>query len=417
MKPRIPLFFLITILLSVSVLMFAQHAIATSVTWSAKAPMPTARTWISAAVYGGEIYVFGGLSNTTKLATVERYNPGTNTWDSRAAMPTARYATSAVTLNGKIYVLGGVNASNQIQNIVELYDPVNNTWSTAASMPTGRTRLAAVAGPDGKIYAIGGSTTSTLDQTGYSSVVEVYTPATDSWTTAAPMNTPRVGLAAAVSGGKIYAFGGYGKTTGYSPRYLVTVEAYDPVSNTWSTAPSMKVARYGLAAASTSTGLIYIIGGKNESSVLPSNNEEYIPSSGVSSYVSGLASGQRSELAAVSINSQGDVLYVLGGGSQWTPMNNLDAGTLGDLPVAPPHLLRCLILPQPSATWLPALAAPAAASCFRGQRPAKTAALALPPATWCALPPNRSLTRTPGRRPPQSPRASPIRCRAVRAKA
>jgi len=137
MKPRIPLFFLITILLLVSVLMFAQHAIATSVTWSAKAPMPTARTWISAAVYGGEIYVFGGLSNTTKLATVERYNPGTNTWDSRAAMPTARYATSAVTLNGKIYVLGGVNASNQIQNIVEVYDPVNNTWSTAASMPTG----------------------------------------------------------------------------------------------------------------------------------------------------------------------------------------------------------------------------------------------------------------------------------------
>jgi hypothetical protein len=42
--------------------------------------------WMSAAVYGGKIYVFGGLSNTTKLATVERYDPGTNTWDSRAAI-------------------------------------------------------------------------------------------------------------------------------------------------------------------------------------------------------------------------------------------------------------------------------------------------------------------------------------------
>ena len=30
-------------------------------------------------------------------------------------------------------------------------------------MPTARCRLAAVAGPDGKVYAIGGSTTSTLD--------------------------------------------------------------------------------------------------------------------------------------------------------------------------------------------------------------------------------------------------------------
>ena len=336
MKARSIFLLAISGVFTVSVLLSAPLAVATTVTWSAKAPMPTARTWISAAAYGGSVYVFGGLSSTTKLATVERYNPGTNTWDSRTPMPTARYATSAVTLNGKIYVIGGVNASNQIQNIVEVYDPVNDTWSTAAPMPSARSRLAAVAGPDGKIYAIGGSTTSTLDLTGYTSVVEVYNPATNSWTTAAPMNTPRVGLAAAVSGGKIYAFGGYGKPPGYTARYLVTVEAYDPASNSWSSSPSMKAARYGLAAAGAANGLIYLIGGKNESSVPPSNNEEYIPSSGASSYIAGLPSGQRSELAAVSINSQGDVLYALGGGNQWTPMNSLEAGALSDLPVITP---------------------------------------------------------------------------------
>ena len=336
MNRRRKLIFLISALLLVSMLIFAQLARATTVTWSAKAPMPNARTWISAAAYDGKIYVFGGLNNTTKLATVDRYDPVTNTWDSRAAMPTARYATSAVTLNDKIYVIGGVNASNQIQNVVEVYDPIHDLWSTAPSMPTARNRLAAVTGSDGKIYAIGGSTTSTLDLTGYTSVVEVYTPTTNSWTTAAPMNTPRVGLAAAVSGGQIYVFGGYGKTPGYTARYLLTVEGYNPVSNTWSNSPSMKVARYGLAAASTSTGLIYLIGGKNESSVNPSNNEEYTPSSGASSYITGLPSGQRSELAAVSINKQGDILYAMGGGNQWTPMINLDAGTLSDLPVITP---------------------------------------------------------------------------------
>ena len=303
MKARSIFFLAISSVVAVSVLLSAPLAVATTVTWSAKAPMPTARTWISAAAYGGSVYVFGGLSNTTKLATVERYNPGTNSWDSRTPMLAPRYATSAVTLNGKIYVIGGVNASNQIQNIVEVYDPVSDTWSTAAPMPSARSRLAAVAGPDGKIYAIGGSTTSMLDRTGYSSLVEVYDPTTNSWTTAAPMNTPRVGLAAAVSGGKIYAFGGYGRPPGYTARYLVTVEAYDPVSNSWSSSPSMKAARYGLAAAGAANGLIYLIGGKNESSVPPSNNEEYIPSSGASSYIAGLPSGQRSELAAVSINS------------------------------------------------------------------------------------------------------------------
>ena len=336
MKPRGPLFFLFIIFLMASMLMFTQLAQATTVAWSAKATMLTARTWMSAAVYGNQIYVFGGLNQTTKLGTVERYDPVSNTWVGRAAMPTARYGTSAVTLNGKIYVIGGVNASNVISKIVEVYDPINDDWSTATSMPTARTRLAAVAGPDGKIYAIGGSTSSTLDLTGYTSVVEVYTPGTDSWTSVAPMETPRVGLAAAVSGGKIYAFGGYGDPPSYTPRYLMTVEVYNPTNNTWSSSPSMKTTRYGLAAASTSNGLIYLIGGKNESLVIPSNNEEYIPSSGASTYIAALSSGQRSELAAVSIHNQSDVLYALGGGGIWTPMNNLDAGTLSDLPVITP---------------------------------------------------------------------------------
>ena len=293
MKTRKAAFFAISALVLLAALLAAQLVLATTATWTVKTAMPTARTWMSAAVYGGQIYVFGGLSSTTKLDTVERYDPASNNWESRTAMPTARYGTSAVALNGKIYVLGGVNSSNQIQKLVEVYDPVLNSWSSAADMLTARTRLAAVAGADGKLYALGGSTSSTLDLTGYSSVVEAYSPASNTWSTVAPMNTPRVGLAAAVSGGKIYAFGGYGKPSGYTARYLVTVEAYDPNSNTWGSMPSMKTARYGLAATTTSTGLIYLIGGKNESSVNPSNNEEYIPSSGAASYIAGLPSGQR----------------------------------------------------------------------------------------------------------------------------
>ncbi len=336
MKSRKPFFFLFISFLMAGMLMVTQLVQATTVTWSAKAAMPTARTWMSAAVYANQIYVFGGLAGTTKLATVERYDPVSNTWESREAMPTARFGTSAVTLNGKIYVIGGVNGSSQIVNIVEVYDPVANTWSTAESMPTARNQLAAVAGTDGKIYAIGGSTSSTLGLTGYTSVVEVYTPGTDSWATAAPMVTPRVGLAAAVSGGKIYAFGGYGETPGYSGRYLLTVEVYNPTNNTWNSSPAMKNTRYGLAAVSTSNGLIYLIGGENESTVPPTYNEEYNPFSGTSTFIAALASGQRSGLAAVSIHNQNDVLYALGGGSMWTPMQFLDAGALSDLPVITP---------------------------------------------------------------------------------
>jgi hypothetical protein len=337
MSPRKLFIFGVPIALLIFTHLFAQLAVATTITWTAKAPMPTARTWLTAAVFNGQIYTFGGLTSTTELDVVERYDPVSNTWESRAPMPTARYGAAAVTLGDKIYVLGGVNASNQIVKTVEVYDPASNTWAPAADMPTARGRLAAVAGPDGKIYAIGGSTGSTMDLTGYSAAVEVFTPANGAWAAVAPLNTPRVGLAAAVSGGKVYAFGGYGKPPGYTARYLVTVEAYDLAGNAWSSAPSMRTARYGLAAVSTSTGLIYLLGGKNDSSVLPSSNEEYNPAAGESNNVAGLLSGQRSELAAVSLPGETtDSLYAMGGGNMWTPVNNLDAGALSDLPQITP---------------------------------------------------------------------------------
>ena len=318
------------------VLLVPQAVFATTITWTAKTPMAAARTWAAAAVSGGKIYVFGGNDNGVKLASVERYDPAANTWDSRADMPSARYGAAAVAVNNKIYLFGGANTANQILNTVDVYDPATNTWASAAAMPTARCRLAAALGPDGKIYVVGGSTSSGLGLSGMTAVMEVYDPVANSWSTAAPMKTTRVGLAAAASGGKIYAFGGYGVTPGYSARYLLTVEAYDPATNTWASTASMRTGRYGLAAVTTSTGLIYLIGGKNESSVTPSSNEEYNWSANTSSYTTGLPSGQRPELAAVSMVNQGDIIYALGGGGISFPHANLDAGTLSDLPVVTP---------------------------------------------------------------------------------
>src|SRR5262245_48647718 len=69
--------------------------------------------------------------------------------------------------------------------------PTALKWTARASMPTRRSRLGAVFGQDGKLYAIGGST-----DVGPTGVVEVYDTALDSWSTAAPMPTPRYGFSA-----------------------------------------------------------------------------------------------------------------------------------------------------------------------------------------------------------------------------
>lgn len=64
------------------------------------------------------------------------------------------------------------------------------------------------------------------------------------WATKSPMPTARYGAAAAVVNGIIYVIGGY------NGNYLATVEAYNPMSDTWSTTPAtMPAAHYAMTAA------------------------------------------------------------------------------------------------------------------------------------------------------------------------
>lgn len=91
----------------------------------------------------------------------------------------------------------------------------------------------------GKVYVIGG-----WDGTAYLSTVEVYDVVKGTWTTAKSMPKPRCFAAAVSLGGKVYVAGGY-----YGSYNLETVEVYDPDTDEWSALPSMSCARRGLALA------------------------------------------------------------------------------------------------------------------------------------------------------------------------
>ncbi len=77
-----------------------------------KAPMPQGAGWTGVATVGGKVYVFGGLTGTETessytLNITQIYDPATNTWTAGAPMPTARYLCTAAVVNDKIYVMGG----------------------------------------------------------------------------------------------------------------------------------------------------------------------------------------------------------------------------------------------------------------------------------------------------------------------
>ena len=79
------------------------------------------------------------------------------------------------------------------------------------------------------LYAIGGATAAPDDHA--LPTVEVYDPATDSWTAKQDLNTPRGAPAVAAVNGKIYAIGGQEKNGGA----IDSVEEFDPSPNEWTT--------------------------------------------------------------------------------------------------------------------------------------------------------------------------------------
>src|SRR6266699_2790283 len=112
-------------------------------------------------------------------------------WQSLTPLPTARNGPAAVLgPDGRIYALGGVNSSGNLTT-VEAYDPRTKSWTAVASLPTARYNLAAALGPDGRIYAIGGTTKTN----GSLPTVEAYDPRTNTWTAVASLPTARAGLA------------------------------------------------------------------------------------------------------------------------------------------------------------------------------------------------------------------------------
>lgn len=183
-------------------------------------------------------------------------------WTSLLAGPTQReYAASAV-LGGKLYVVGGqltlgCTTPCPATDIMEVYDPATNTWSAANSMPTARMGLVAVA-YNGKLYAIGGRTDGS--STSAVGTVEEYDPGTGFWTARTAMPTPRYFAAGAATtsplGTVIVVAGGEALTS-----VLDTVEAFNPVSRAWGTLAPLPTPRGQLAMAAATNGRLYAVGG------------------------------------------------------------------------------------------------------------------------------------------------------------
>lgn len=106
------------------------------------------------------------------------------------------------------------------------------TWVSKANMLQPRKDFAAVT-HGGKIFAIGGSDRSGSNSERATTLVEIYDPATDSWTEGTSMPTPKMHAGAAIIGNKIYVIGDDNRLFSYDPEGSVWAEHLQlPVSAT-----------------------------------------------------------------------------------------------------------------------------------------------------------------------------------------
>ena len=221
-----------------------------------EAPMGTERQGLQAGTLNGMIYAIGGQTSTSGgyTNTVEAYDPNTDTWTAVANMNTARANFGAVVYGGKIYVMGGINSSGYLSSM-EYYDPTTNIWTNmSTTLPAAMSSFSATI-YGSNIYVVGGYNGS------YKSSVYDFNLSTSTWTAHTNLSMPISNHVAFYYNGMIYIEGGLTSGGAYTySEYTYTISTGTTSSAVW--------ARSSLsnAAGILTNDRFIAIGGKNSSS-------------------------------------------------------------------------------------------------------------------------------------------------------
>jgi N-acetylneuraminic acid mutarotase len=250
-------------------------------------------------------------------------------WTVKAPIPTPREGLAVGVVNGILYAVGGqirhptgVGMGDgghwEFLSTVEAYDPSTNSWSTKTPLPTPRSGVA-VGVVDGILYAVGGTGSETVGPSLTLDTMDAYDPVRNTWTARAPMPTRRYGHAVGVARGILYVVGGgTGTETGL-------VEAYDPITNRWTVKAPMPTPRVW-PGVGVVNGILYVVGGVCCGCCEPADKilgtvEAYDPTTNTWTAKAPMLTPR----AGVPVGVANQVLYVVGGFSPGATWVNLEA--------------------------------------------------------------------------------------------
>lgn len=219
------------------------------------------------AVVNNDLFIIGGCFNQNMQENVHpfgfKYNTLYNKWCTLSPMKIERCRFSLNVLNGKMYAVGGVaeveEFNSNVTGTCECYDPVTDEWTMIEPLPVGITRHGGAAfEPSSKLFICGGiDRDSTLCQNS----VYCYESQNDSWTTCAPMLTPRADHVMLSIDNHLYVCGGWEEDDETGIRTLVdTIDVYDVEKNCWTVLTTVPTPRHHAGIVSIFRK-IYFIGG------------------------------------------------------------------------------------------------------------------------------------------------------------
>ncbi len=236
-------------------------------TWTLLASKPGALVDSAAAAAAGNfIYVVGGYAGALRIPSSEvwRYDIANNSWQALAPLLQPLAGARAVAINGKIYLAGGAAANGASQNSLYIFDIASGSWSTGPSMSAARDMAGALV-VNGKLYVLGGRqrlADGTIQSQALANV-EIFDPATNSWSSGASMPRGRRAFALGVINDKVVVLGGEGDPQGAGWLYF-EIDQLDTSTNTWSTLEAATVVRHGTAFGTIDNSLYFSGGGDVE---------------------------------------------------------------------------------------------------------------------------------------------------------
>jgi hypothetical protein len=233
-------------------------------TWSKKAPLVSARYDLGLASCGNRLFSFGGTKDgANNFTSIDSFSAGGGAWDTVDTLPAPLVGCAVCAIGDKVYCLGGVekiSGEDVVSDKIYEFDAGTGQCTFQNYMST-RRAYHQTAVVNGKIYVLGGlgGAMSKSDCVALGSV-EVYNPQTNMIEpdTVSPLLTPRYYFGATEANGKLYAIGGYASAS--LDTTLSSIEEYDPSLNTWTVTSDLPAARRCCAAVSWQ-GRVYVVGG------------------------------------------------------------------------------------------------------------------------------------------------------------